>query len=256
MSGLLGPKTEIPAVMQLQEVSMKKTLVGLTLCLAILVAIPALAGDLIIGNPPDSGTGNLFPWGSAYNAEYQQVYSASQFSGPIQITDLEFYNTQFPSDSTELPSGNWTITLAESTVNWDTISGNFASNLASSTNVMTVFSGNINQPWTFGETLTINLTTPYDYNPAGGNLLMDVVGTNISTPGGTTLFDVHSGTDFFTRVYCPNGDACSNGTVDTGYGLVTGFSYNSTPTPEPSSLLLLGSGLAGVAAFVGRRIRF
>ena len=35
-----------------------------------------------------------------------------------------------------------------------------------------VFSGNLSQPWAFGDTLHINLTTPFAYNPADGNLLM------------------------------------------------------------------------------------
>src|ERR1700690_2138574 len=50
--------------------------------------------DPIIGLPADPGNGNCFPFGCAYNGSYQQVYSSSQFSGPMTITALSFYNTQ------------------------------------------------------------------------------------------------------------------------------------------------------------------
>ena len=54
---------------------MKKVLFCLVLCL---VALPVLADTIVIGNPPDPGSGNSFPFGTAYNAEYQQVYSSSR----------------------------------------------------------------------------------------------------------------------------------------------------------------------------------
>ena len=66
-----------------------------------------------IGNPPDPGSGNSFPFGSAYNAEYQQVYSNSNFtSGPISITDIYLYNTQYNSGATSTPSGTYTVNLS------------------------------------------------------------------------------------------------------------------------------------------------
>src|SRR5215470_13578412 len=102
--------------------SMKTLLSGIVLGLGALAGVPATA-DVIIGNPPNSN--DVFPWGTAYNAEYQQVYASSDFSGPITITDLEFFNTLFTLGSTQLPTGTWTISLSTTAVSPTTITGNF-----------------------------------------------------------------------------------------------------------------------------------
>ena len=66
---------------------MKKIL--LLLAVSSVASVPVMA-DVIVGLPPNPGTGNCFPFGCRYGDEYQQVYTASGFSGPITITNLEF----------------------------------------------------------------------------------------------------------------------------------------------------------------------
>lgn len=219
-------------------------------------ALPA-AADVIVGAPALANTGNCFPFGCDYEAQYQQVYNASAFSGPITIVDLEFFNTQYHFTSSQLPSGSYTITLA-TLPSSHTISSNYASNLASSSNVSEVWSGNINQPWSFGSTLHIPLSSAYDYDPSAGNLLLDVVAANVSLPsGGVTVFDATDSADV-TRIFCLSGISCTDGQIAANYGLVTGFSTKEGPVsvPEPGTLSLVALqvlGLAGVGIWTRRR---
>lgn len=83
--------------------------------------------NLIVGAPANNG--NCFPFGCAYSNLYQQVYASSQFSGPVTITELDFYNTNFNSGATSMNSGNWTISLSTTSVSPTTITANYAMNL-------------------------------------------------------------------------------------------------------------------------------
>jgi len=229
---------------------MKKAILCLVLCL---VALPVLADTIIIGNPPDPGSGNSFPFGNNYNAEYQQVYANSAFgSGAISITDIYLYNTQYNSFATSTPTGTYTVSLSSTSAGVGTLSGNFSSNLGADNTQ--VFSGSIAQSWAFGDTLDIHLSTAFTYDPSSGkNLLMDVVGNGINAGGGSIFFDVSSNGPF-QRVYCSGGNDCGqNGIVDSpGYGLVTGFGYSAVP--EPGTLVMMGTGLLGAVGMIRRRI--
>jgi hypothetical protein len=210
---------------------------GLLSMLFVLVA-PLACADVVVGLPATPGDGNCIPFGCAYSTqgtEYQQLYSASQFTAPITITELEFYDTDLNSGATAMNSGLWTISLSTTSAGWNTLSATFANNIGA--NNTAVFSGNLSQPWAFGDTLTIVLSTPFTYNPSNGNLLMDVAVSGTTAPGGYIFFDANSGNNYLGRVF--------EGGLDSGYGMVTGFSGGSpTSTPEPSSVALFGLGIA------------
>jgi len=154
-------------------------------------------------------------------------------------------------------SGTWTISLSQTTADWNTLSSTYASNIGLDNTL--VFSGNLTQPWAFGDTLVINLTTPFAYDPSQGNLLMDVVVSGISMAGGKIGFDTNgynagnlNGNTFLGRVYYDGGGG--TGFVDKGYGLVTGFDAGApTTVPEPTSFVLVSLGLGALAAGIRRR---
>jgi hypothetical protein len=191
------------------------------------------ATTLIIGLPPTPGNGNCFPFGCSYNSEYQQVFTQSPFAslGPVRITQLSFYNTQFNGGANAMNSGTWTISLSTTSKDWNTLLPTFASNIGQDNQI--VFTGNLSQPWSFPKTMTITLTNPFIYDPSQGNLLMDVITQGVSSPGGNIYFDstglnaVGTGSSTVTsRDYC-GFTGCLSGTVNTGYGLVTGFGFTT-----------------------------
>jgi hypothetical protein len=238
---------------------MKRILTLVPVLLISLIAVGSASADVMVGLPADPNNGNCYPFGCLYSQrgpEYQQIYSQTQFSGPITITGLEFFNTQFNSGATAMNSGTWTISLSTTGKDWNSLSGNYAANLG--TNNTQVFSGNLSQPWAFGDTLHIPLATPFTYDPTKGNLLMDVQVGTITAPGGGIWFDTNgvnfgqfNGNNYIGRVYG------SEGSVNSGYGLVTNFATSlptgvPTSVPEPGTVSILGV-FAGIG-LVGRRI--
>src|SRR5581483_3413809 len=120
---------------------------------------------------------------------YQQVYAAGQFAGPATITALRFRrDASQASFSTSGISAQ--IDLAYAATSPSTISATFANNIGSGD--VTVFNGTLSlsssgtgSPNPFD--IVINLTTPFTYNPAQGNLLLDVRVFN--SPVNSVFFD-------------------------------------------------------------------
>lgn len=214
--------------------------------LLLCAALPAMANPIVVGTPT-AGVGNCFPFSCNYNGDYQQVYTSSDFSGSVTITGLEFYNTQANEGTTAI-AGTWTLALSTTSAAWNTLSDTPANNVGGDNTQ--VFTGSISQAWAFGDTLTFLFSTPFTYNPANGNLLLDVQASGVASTGGNLYFDFdESGSGVVGRYY--NGMTATN-------GLVTGFTTNAFSVPEPGSLGLFGFGLGllalgGCAARARRR---
>ncbi len=197
--------------------------------LSLLFSPNAWSDSLIVGQP--STGGNAFPFGGGVNASatrYQQAYAAIDFSiigSPISITSIDFLG----GAGTLAPS---TYTLYFSTI---TAGIDSLSNVAFDSNrgPDNAFFASLTLSGPAPATLTFT-GVPFNYNPANGNLLLDIV----VSPGGV---DANNG---YGAHYLANSSALGvfsryhnfgSGTV--GWGLVTQFDF-TIPEPATPSLLL------------------
>ena len=212
----------------------------------LMIAVPAFSVSMVLAGQAQAsiviGTttgGNFIPFGSiAGFPEYQQVYAAGDFSGPITIDDLELY-TQSGTGSPN--TGTFTISLSTTSAVVNGLSTELSQNIGS--NNTTVFNSKL--PTIQNGVLTIPFSTPFTYNPAQGNLLVNIVESTPYTGGPSFEFDSASG-GLFSRGYSDQTIPVNNDS-----GLVTGF---TSPVPLPSALWLLLSGLGGLGAMT-RKVR-
>jgi hypothetical protein len=185
---------------------------------------------------------------------YQQVYDSSEFpSGTILITGMRFRPDSIVGDAFAAVLPDVDIYLSTTSASAGALSSIFADNLgADNTMVLTgtiALSSAATGAGPRDFDIEFLFTTPFSYNPANGNLLLDVFNFGGGT---TTQFDAISTSAVTARVFSSAADGVNDaeGGAPSRLGLITQFIYeraSDEPVPEPSTYLMMAGGLAAIS---------
>jgi len=186
--------------------------------------------------------GNGYPFISYGNGRYQQIYSASAFSQPLYISKLSFFNSEFFPGTAIISTANYKIRLSTTQRQVKKLNSNFANNLGS--DVKTFFEGILSG--NTGIKFDISGASDFFYDPAKGNLLIDIVVSN-NQNNGSGLLDIDTSG---TVISCT-----SYGSTDS-IGLITEFTGTSKPISVPNftgNTSLLPFSFFGVGSLLRRK---
>ncbi|HXJ56124.1 MAG TPA: PEP-CTERM sorting domain-containing protein [Verrucomicrobiae bacterium] len=238
---------------------MKKLMVFLMCCCSMLTRESA-ASNVVAPEAASGDEGNsaLSPFSRGV-FRMQQVYSASLFSA---FPDgINIGSVAFRGDRDAFRPGGVTISdveihLSTTSMPIDGLSSTFSLNVGPDDRIVRtrdpfrmVFTGGggvVPSGWILSRPAVDIQDRPFYYNPAAGNLLLDIR-VDGSILGATALDAVSTLGDSVSSVYSVSGSPAGTGTLDT-LGLATWFYFE--PVPEPSTVTLLLLGL-GVVVFAG-----
>lgn len=219
---------------------MHSTTLAAAVTLAAVCALPASAASVTVGN---HSTANCLPFSCSPSlavSTYQQVYSATAFSGPLSFNTISFFHDpQFGSGS--MDSASFVISFSTTSKAVDGLEGIGANNVGGDSQAFGTYnvSGNIPSILSF-------TGNSFSYNPALGNLLMNVEIVGGANTFGGAYFQADGSGDDTRRYLAFNGSP--EGSTDT-IGLRTEFSnVSAIPEPESYAMMIAGLGLLGFAA--------
>jgi hypothetical protein len=199
------------------------TLISLGFAVPVVNAatVTAGSGDSIsrypIGLDPSSATSAFPDFGAG--GTYQEVYASNAFSGPITITQIAFSSSSSLTSGPGTATYNFNLALSTTAAGPGGLSTDLAANRGN--DFVQVFSGehiaNITKDDQFDVVINI---TPFTYDPANGNLLLDVtMNSPTQFTGGTTLYFRAGNSSNTSRAYNPTGA----GAATDSFGLFTRF---------------------------------
>jgi hypothetical protein len=190
----------------------------------------------------------------------QQVFSSSEFPpffGPLEIVQIAFrpdgiVGVPFQTTNPYLQFNLSTTTRSPDATAPDGLSLTFDENTGTDDTIVragpatygTVDSGPVGGPKRFD--IVFPFSTPFIYDPARGNLLLDIRSIGTFAPANFDVESTHS-----DSVSTINASVSSpTGFFDT-FGFVTQFTF--TTVPEPAPFVLLVTGLAVMAGLLRRK---
>ena len=197
------------------------------------------AGTVVYDTPLLYSFGDCTP---GCTPQFQQVYSASLFSGPVMITGIEFEYLQ--GDLSE----NYVFTLSTSANPTGALSSVFSENIGA--DAQQFYSGVLLAPNSSSRANFVG--TPFYYDPGNGDLLLDITHATSNNGTQSTYIGGYSASlQSVSRAY--SFLSTGEGYVgDQNVGLLTVFTVGAA-VPEPANWAMLIAGFGLVGAIQRRR---
>lgn len=213
-----------------------KLFLVLTTLILLSFAVPAVNATTVIVGSGDASSrypiglepgvdSSAFPNFSA-GGIYQQVYASSAFTGPITITQIAFASKAQLTSGPGTATYNFNVALSTTAAAPGGLSTNLAANRGG--DLAQVFSGPLTATITASNQFDVVINiTPFTYDPAKGNLLLDVVfNAPVQFTGGQVLYYNAGSIASTSRAANPTGSV--GGAFTDSLGLQTRFTTKGT----------------------------